>query len=64
MFDVANDRGFSTSMYAGKNRFRLFRDSYDGTNGAVDAYLADGDQGSDKIDTEYVPPARPPTPTS
>jgi hypothetical protein len=48
-FDVVHDGGFSTAMYASKNKFILYDQSYNAANGAPHA------NGSDKIDTYYGP---------
>jgi hypothetical protein len=53
-FDTAHDRGLSTALYTGKVKFVLYEQSYNVTEttegGRADAYLADGDQGRNKID--------------
>jgi hypothetical protein len=50
-FDVAHDYGLSTGLYAGKDKFILFDQSWGDTSGAPDTVLPD--DGQDKIDT-YV----------
>ncbi len=44
-FDVAHDAGLSTALYASKNKFVIYDQSYNATTGAAHA------NGSDKIDT-------------
>ena len=51
VFDVVHDNGGSTALYAGKSKFVLFENSYDGDSGAMD--ITGIDNGRDKIDT-YV----------
>lgn len=48
-FDVVHDAGFTTAMYASKNKFILYDQSYNAANGAPHA------NGSDKITTYYGP---------
>lgn len=50
-FDVAHDNGFSTGLYASKDKFVVFRDTYNATNGAPD--VTGPDNGRNKIDV-YV----------
>lgn len=50
-FDVAHDNGFSTGLYASKDKFVVFRDTYNATNGAPDTTGVDN--GRNKIDV-YV----------
>ena len=50
-FDVAHDNGLSTSLYASKDKFVIYDQSYTSSSGAVDATGADN--GRDKIDA-YV----------
>ena len=56
-FDVAHDYGRSTALYATKSKFILYQQTYNATfdtpGGRDDVYLADGDQGRDKLD-HYV----------
>jgi predicted AlkP superfamily pyrophosphatase or phosphodiesterase len=44
MFDVAHDAGLATALFASKDKFHLYDDSYDAHNGA------DNTHGKDKID--------------
>ncbi len=48
VFDVVHDHGRSTGLYAGKDKFVLFDNSYNGFSGAPDQVGAD--DGRDKID--------------
>lgn len=48
-FDVAHDAGLSTAMYASKNKFVIYDQSYNATSGAEHV------NGRDKIDTYYGP---------
>ena len=48
-FDVVHDAGLSTALYASKNKFVIYDQSYNATTGAANAY------GRDKIDTYYGP---------
>lgn len=47
-FDVVHDAGLSTALYASKNKFVLYDQSYNDANGAENVY------GRDKIDTYFV----------
>jgi hypothetical protein len=49
-FDVVHDAGFSTALYASKNKFIIYEQSYNAANGAPNAAY-----GSDKIDRFYGP---------
>ena len=53
-FDQAHDHALSTALYTGKDKFVIFPQSYNVTattnGGRPDTYLADGDQGVNKID--------------
>ncbi len=53
-FDQAHDHGRSTALYTGKDKFVIYEQSYNVTEttngGRPDTYLADGDQGVNKID--------------
>ncbi len=51
IFDVVHDNGLSTSLYASKDKFVLFENSYNAANGAPD--VTGIDNGTDKIDV-YV----------
>ncbi len=51
IFDVAHDHGLSTALYTGKEKFQIFKQSYNGTNGAPDQKGVDN--GRNKID-HYV----------
>ena len=59
-FDVAHDYGLSTALYSGKTKFSIFPQSYNETThttgGRPDQYLANGDQGNDKIDRWVLSP--------
>jgi Type I phosphodiesterase / nucleotide pyrophosphatase len=48
VFDVAHDAGLSTALYAAKDKFVLYDQSYNETTGA------DGPHGRDKIDTFFI----------
>ncbi|MDB4512105.1 alkaline phosphatase family protein, partial [Arenicella sp.] len=48
LFDVAHDAGLSTALYASKDKFILFAQSYNAENGAED--LVDQNDGKNKID--------------
>ncbi len=48
IFDVAHDRGLSTSMYTSKSKFRLYDRSWGPTHGRQDTVGADN--GRDKLD--------------
>ena len=55
MFDVAHDAGLRTALFATKHKFRVYRESYDATNGAPNEH------GRNKIDVfEYVDKDSPP----
>jgi hypothetical protein len=53
-FDVAHDRGLSTALYTGKDKFVIYEQSYNVTDtttgGRPDQFLENGDQGVNKID--------------
>lgn len=51
VFDVVHDHGLSTALYTGKEKFQIFRQSYNSVNGAPDR--AGADNGRNKID-RYV----------
>ncbi|HFC54462.1 MAG TPA: hypothetical protein ENJ43_08530 [Gammaproteobacteria bacterium] len=51
VFDVVHDHGLSTALFTGKEKFRIFRQSYDGSHGAPDRVGVDN--GRNKID-RYV----------
>ncbi len=59
-FDTVHDYGFSTALYADKSKFSIFPQSYNVTaqtqGGRPDQYLANGDQGHDKIDRWVLTP--------
>jgi Type I phosphodiesterase / nucleotide pyrophosphatase len=48
-FDVAHDAGLSTALYASKNKFVIYEQSYNAANGAPHA------NGADKIDRFFGP---------
>jgi hypothetical protein len=52
-FDVAHDAGLSTGLYASKNKFVIYEQSYNATTGA------DHPNGRDKIDTFFGPESTP-----
>lgn len=52
VFDVAHDNGLSTCLYVAKDKFVLYRQSYDDSNGAPD--LTGEDNGRAKIDAYLV----------
>jgi predicted AlkP superfamily pyrophosphatase or phosphodiesterase len=54
VFDVAHDAGLSTALFSSKDKFVLFDQSYDQTNGAANEH------GRDKIDTFYTEDDGPP----
>lgn len=49
VFDVAHDHGLSTGLYASKDKFVIYEQSYNGISGAVD--ITGADNGRDKIDS-------------
>lgn len=49
VFDVAHDRGLSTGLYASKDKFVIYEQSYDAVSGAPD--FTGVDDGRDKIDS-------------
>ncbi len=51
VFDVVHDHGLSTALYTGKEKFQIFRQSYNSINGAPDQKGVDN--GRNKID-HYV----------
>ena len=51
VFDVVHDHGLSTALYTGKEKFQIFRQSYNSINGAPDRKGIDN--GRNKID-RYV----------
>lgn len=51
IFDVAHDHGFATGLFAGKNKFSVYDDTWNGLNGAPDT--TGEDNGRDKLD-EFV----------
>jgi len=51
VFDVVHDHGLSTALYTGKEKFQIFRQSYNSVNGAPDQ--SDVNNGQNKID-RYV----------
>jgi hypothetical protein len=54
LFDVAHDAGRSTALFSSKDKFVLFDQSYDQTNGAANEH------GRDKIDTFFTENDGPP----
>lgn len=54
VFDVAHDAGRSTAMFASKDKFNVFDQSYDETNGAANPH------GRDKIDRYFMQNDGPP----
>jgi hypothetical protein len=53
-FDMVHDRGLSTALYTGKEKFVIYEQSYNVTEttngGRPDQFLDDGNQGINKID--------------
>lgn len=52
MYDVAHDRGYNTCLFASKQKFVLFAQSYDAANGAPDT--VGKDDGTAKIDQFFL----------
>ena len=52
IFDVVHDHGLATCLYAGKSKFSLFANSFNGMNGALDRVGADS--GRNKIDRVVI----------
>ncbi len=52
MFDVAHDHGLRTCLFAGKDKFAIFEQSWNEEHGALD--LVSPDDGTDKIDVSLI----------
>ncbi len=52
MYDVAHDRGYTTCLFASKQKFVLFAQSYDAAHGAPDS--VGKDDGAGKIDQFFL----------